>query len=172
MYLQYQTETEDCESVESPSACRLMQFSSSWGEIVSALALMALAIWFLVGAQSLSGSIGAIGPATFPTGIGALLLLAALAWFGTVLRQLLGRRPTERIEVRRPVAIVAAIVLIGVFPFAMPAFGYYPTMAVWLVPFAWAANVRRPLPLIGVVGGFLLFSKLVFEMLLGTPLPH
>lgn len=144
---------------------------TQWGEIVGALALIGLAGWFLIESQSLSGSITtSIGPATFPIGIAILLMLTALASLGSAVKRLLANQQEPHIQVRRPVVIGFAVILLCAFPYAMATFGYYPTMGIWLFPFAWAANVRKPLPLIGVVIGFLLFSKLVFEILLGTPL--
>lgn len=148
-----------------------LNIPAQWGEIVGALVLIGLAGWFLIESQSLSGSIMiSIGPATFPTGIALLLILTALALLGSASKRLLANRQESHIPIRRPLIIGLAVILLCAFPFAMATFGYYPTMGIWLLPFAWAANVRKPFRLIGVVIGFLLFSKLVFEMLLGTPL--
>lgn len=142
-----------------------------WGEIIGAFILIGLAGWFLIESQSLSGSIiGSIGPATFPIGIATLLILTAIASLTSSVKRLLTNRRESHIRFRRPLMIGFAMILLCAFPYSMSIFGYYPTMGVWLFPFAWAANVRKPLPLLGVVIGFLLFSKLVFEMLLGTPL--
>lgn len=149
----------------------LLRISAEWGDIIGALVLIGLAGWFLAESRSLSGGIGtSIGPATFPVGIAILLVLAALASLGSACKRLLNNHRESRIQARRPLVIGLAVVLLCAFPYAMATFGYYPTMGIWLLPFAWAANVRKPLRLIGVVIGFLLFSKLVFEMLLGTPL--
>lgn len=148
-----------------------LNVSTQGGEIVGALALIGLAGWFLIESQSLSGSIAtSIGPATFPIGIALLLMLTALALLGSAIKRLLANRQESHIQIRRPLTIGIVAILLCAFPYAMATFGYYPTMGIWLFPFAWATNVRKPLPLIGLVIGFLLFSKLVFEMLLGTPL--
>jgi hypothetical protein len=67
--------------------------------------------------------------------------------------------------------VLLGIVLLIAFPFMMDAFGYYIAMAIFLSAFLYVANRRNPIAIALYVGGFLLFTKLVFEMMLGTPLP-
>ena len=72
---------------------------------------------------------------------------------------------------RRPWRVVIGMVLLLIFPYGMRHLGYYPTMAVWLAAFFWLADYRRPVGIVACVAGFLVFTKIVFEYLLSTPIP-
>ena len=71
----------------------------------------------------------------------------------------------------RPLAVLAAILLICGYPALISAVGYYLATAIWMVPFLLLAGMRRPVGIVASVAGFLLFTKVLFQMVLGTPLP-
>lgn len=142
------------------------------GDIAVGLALTALASWFFFQASILPDFSGtAIGAADFPKGLAALLGLTSIVFAGAGVRRLISGHVKERVTVRQPIRVLLGIVLLIVFPLMMDAFGYYPAMAIFLSAFLYVANCRSPIAIVLYVGGFLLFTKLVFEMLLGTPLP-
>ncbi|WP_062228447.1 tripartite tricarboxylate transporter TctB family protein [Aureimonas frigidaquae] len=144
---------------------------AEWGDIVVALAILCMAAWFFVTAGTLEDYSGeGIGAADFPTGIAALLGIGTLIIISAALRRLVGGGTRGGITVRRYVHVALGMLLLVAFPYLMEHFGYYSAMGVWLAAFLVLCDVRRPIPIILYVGGFLLFTKLVFEILLGTPL--
>jgi hypothetical protein len=135
-----------------------------------ALTLLAVALW--IGADYIEdGSSGLMGPAGFPRGValilGATTLLMAISG-GLRLRS--GSRD-EFVTVEQPIPILANIVLVIAYPLLIGTFGYYVATGPWLVVLLFAAGNRKPLPMIAYAAGFLVFTKLVFEMLIGIPLP-
>jgi hypothetical protein len=151
----------------------LVRLRFEWCEVGVCLLLVALSVWFLLEARGLAEEYtdGSVGAATFPTAIAFLLVLAASGLVFRSAKRLVARAFEHPVEIRRPLSILAGIVLVALFPSAMETLGYYPTAAVWLVLFGYMASVRRPLHLGGLTAGFLLFTWVVFEKILGTPLP-
>lgn len=150
---------------------REITIRSEFGDIVAGLALAGLAGWFLKEAIVLPDYSGtAIGAADFPKGLAFLLLLAVLALVGAAVRRLMTGRHGESTTIRRPLRVLIGILLLVAFPFMMEHVGYYVAMGIFLAAFLYLADATRPLLLIGCVAGFLLFTKIVFEMFLQTPL--
>ena len=63
------------------------------------------------------------------------------------------------------------IALIIAFPVVMARFGYYPAMGLLIPSLLWVAGYRRPLGFVLYTVGFLVFTKLVFGLILKVPLP-
>jgi hypothetical protein len=148
-----------------------LKISSEWYEITIALAMVSMSAWFFFQARNLRGSFfSSVGPATFPQAISLLLGATSIFLLFYSVKRLFKNKNLPRTCIQRPLAIGLGVLLFCIFPYSMSKFGYYITMAIWLVPFAWIANVRKPLTVASLVIGFVLFSKLVFNMLLGTPL--
>lgn len=142
-----------------------------WGDILVGLALVAMAVWFFVTAGNLEDFSGtAIGAADFPRGLAVLLGLGVLVIMVGAVRRLASEASPRFIVVRRYGHVAAGMVLLVAFPALMDAFGYYLAMTGWLAAFLVLTGIRHPIHVAAYVGGFLLFSKVVFEMLLGTPL--
>lgn len=151
---------------------RTLFFSLEIGDIVIGLALTVMASWFFFQASVLPDFSGtAVGAADFPKGLAALLGLTSLIFAGAGVRRMISGRLEERITVRQPMRVLLGIALLIMFPLMMDTLGYYIAMAVFFSAFLYVANCRSPIAIVLYVGGFLLFTKLVFEMLLGTPLP-
>jgi hypothetical protein len=149
-----------------------LSLSLEISDIAVGLALAALAGWFFFQASILPDFSGtAIGAADFPRGMAALLGLTSVIFAGAGVRRIMYGRLEERVTVRQPMRVLLGMVLLIAFPLMMDAFGYYIAMAIFLSAFLYVANRRNPIAIVLYVGGFLLFTKLVFEMLLGTPLP-
>lgn len=144
---------------------------SEYGDIIAGLALAAVAAWFLMEATVLPDYSGtAIGAADFPKGLAFLLLLAVLTLVTGAVLRLTSGRSGESSTIRRPLRVLAGASLLIAFPIMMTYAGYYIAMAIFLAAILYVADVTRPLPLICCVAGFLLFTKIVFEMILLTPL--
>jgi hypothetical protein len=137
-------------------------------ELVVGVALLAMAAWFIWQSTLLPADRNAVGPAAFPLAVAILLAALVLVLLGSAARRITQGATTT---FRRPLAVLGAMALVIAFPTLMDVFGYYGTAAVWLLAFGWLAHVRRPLLLGATMVGMLLFARIVFEMLLGTPLP-
>lgn len=143
-----------------------------WGDILVGLALLTMAIWFFVGAANLEDfSGGGIGAAAFPQALAVLLGLGVLVIIVSAFRRLASHTSPRLIVVRRYGHVAVGMALLVVFPALMEGLGYYLAMAVWLAAFLVLAGIRHPIHVVAYVGGFLLFTKVVFETILGTPLP-
>lgn len=142
------------------------------GDIIVGLALLGVAAWFWIGAGSIPDySATSIGSGDFPRGLATLLGLFCAVMVGAAVLRLVRRQPDGHwITVARPVYVVIGAGLLLAFPALMEAFGYYPAMGVWLAAFLWIAGCRRPLEIVIYVVSFLAFTKIVFEIVLGTPI--
>jgi hypothetical protein len=135
-----------------------------------ALTLLALALW--IGADYIEGgSSGLMGPAGFPRGVALILGATTLLMTIRGALRLRSGSPDEFVTVDQPTAILANIVLVIVYPVLISIFGFYVATGPWLIVLLFAAGNRKPLPMIAYAVGFLVFTKLVFEMLIGIPLP-
>jgi len=158
--------------VAIPAGRDELTFRLELGDALAGAALLAMAVTFwLLGADIDDGGGSGVGAATFPRGIALLLGLGALVLMANGIRHLFGTPSGHLVSTGRPLRVAAGMALMLAFAPAMGAFGYYPTMALFLALMLWIADCRRPLPILAYVAGFLLFSKLVFEMLLSIPLP-
>lgn len=161
---------QDAPEAALPPA-REITIRSELGDIVAGLGLAGVAAWFLVQALALPDYSGtAIGAADFPMGLATLLLVGALALFAGAVWRLATGHSGESSTIRRPLRVLLGGILLLAFPLMMSFAGYYAAMAIFLASFLYLADVRRPLLLLGCVAGFLLFTKVVFEMILQTPL--
>lgn len=143
-----------------------------WGDLAVGGAILAMAAWFYATAGTIEDfSGGGIGAADFPQGIAALLGLGTLVILVGALSRLLADGRGRTIVIRRYRHVAGGMVLLVAFPALMESFGFYLAMTPWLAAFLVLAGERRPLHVIAYVAGFLLFTKVTFEMILGTPLP-
>ena len=131
---------------------------------------VALLLW--IGADYIDRSnTGLVGPAGFPRGValifGAVSLVMALR--GAI--ELRSARSAAAVEFVQPFAVLAAMIMAVAYPFLLGSFNYYLVTGPWLVVLFFITGFRRPLPMLLCAVGFLVFAKLVFEMLMGIPLP-
>ena len=142
------------------------------GDILAALALLVVAglFWFF-GASIDVGYDYGIGAADFPRGLSLLLAVASGCLLTNAVVRLVSGAGHHTICIGRPARVIAGMVLMLAFAPLMSRIGYYPAMAVFLAAMLWIADCRRPLHVVAYVAGFLLFSKVVFEMILSIPLP-
>jgi len=112
------------------------------------------------------GDMHRMGPAMFPTLVGALLALlgTAIAARGLVL----AGEPVPRFQARPLGVSLLAIVLFGI---ALQWLGLVTAVAILVLVGAYAARDVRPLANIALAAVMVLFSVAVFVWLLGLPLP-
>ena len=131
------------------------------------LIFVAIGVAFIVLAQAYRlGTMHRMGPAMFPTMVGALL-----AGLGVViaLRSLLvDGEPVPRFHARPIGVALAAIVLFGV---VLQWLGLIAAVAALVLVGAYAARDVRPLENLALAAAMVLFSVAVFVWLLGLPLP-
>lgn len=149
-----------------------LTFRLEVGDALAGAALLAFAVTFWVlGADIDDGGGYGVGAATFPRGIALLLGIGALVLLANGLVHLFGPPSGHRVTIGRPLHVIAGMGLMLAFAPAMRHLGYYPTMGVFLAALLWVADCRRLLHILAYVAGFLLFSRIVFEMILSIPLP-
>jgi hypothetical protein len=120
----------------------------------------------LLAQQYRLGDMHRMGPAMFPTLVGALL--AALGLIIAMRAFALDGAPVPRFEARPIGVSLLAIVLFGV---ALQWFGLVAAVAVLVLVGAYAARNVRPLESLALAAVMVAFSVGVFVWLLGLPLP-
>ena len=133
------------------------------------MAGVALALW--LGAAAFDRGTNPVdGPGTFPHAISLLLGATSLLLLGRSLPRCL-RGGSAAVVMRRPSAVFTAMGLVIAYPLLIQRLGYYSATAVWLPLLLWTAGYRKPLGVVLATLGFLAFSRVVFQHLLGTPMP-
>jgi putative tricarboxylic transport membrane protein len=122
--------------------------------------------FILLAQQYRLGDMHRMGPATFPTLIGALL--AALGLIIALRSFALDGAPVPRFEARPIGVSILAIVLFGI---ALQWLGLIAAVAVLVLVGAYAARDVRPLENFALAAALVAFSVGVFVWLLGLPLP-
>lgn len=134
------------------------------------LTLLALGLW--IGADYIErSSAGLMGPAGFPRGIALILGATSLLTAIRGVIDLRTGRDDERVTVDQPIPVLVTLLLVVAYPLLISSFGYYLATGPWLVALFFATGNRKPLPMLCYAAGFLIFTKLVFQMLIGIPLP-
>ena len=151
----------------------VVRISAAKSDVAAGAAFFGLAAWLWHGAADIEFvSSNGVGPAFFPRAVAillaagsVLLVLQGLAprWFGI--------RAEKTIQVQRPGSVLAAIVIVIVYASLLRPLTYYPATALLLPCMLWAAGLRRPVAIAACTIGFLAFTKILFETVLGTPLP-
>ena len=141
-------------------------------DVIGGLLFLAVAIWLWVGAGSIDDTgQGLNGPSGFPRGVAVLLGGSALLLVVQGFAALAGRSTARPVIVQRPGYVLAAMLLVILYPFLLHWLGYYLATGLWLLPFFWVSGCRRPVLILACSVGFLVFTKVLFETVLGTPLP-
>jgi hypothetical protein len=151
----------------------VVRISAAKSDVAAGAALFGLAAWLWHGAADIDvASSNGVGPAFFPRAVAILLaggsLLLVLQGLAP---RLFGIRSDKTIQVQRPGNVLAAIVIVIVYASLLRPLTYYPATALLLPCMLWAAGLRRPVAIVACTIGFLAFTKILFETLLGTPLP-
>ena len=134
------------------------------------MALMALSLW--IGAAYIEKTTpGLRGPADFPRGIALIFGTVSLLMAARGAIALRSGGDVEMVTFRQPVAVLISMALVIVYPFLLNHLGYYLATGPWLLVLMFVTGYRKPLPMVLCAAGFLIFTKAVFEMLIGIPLP-
>ncbi len=120
----------------------------------------------LLAQQYRLGDMHRMGPAMFPTLVGALL--AALGLIVALRSFALDGAPVPRFDARPIGVSILAIVLFGI---ALQWLGLIAAVAVLVLVGAYAARDVRPLENLALAAALIVFSVAVFVWLLGLPLP-
>jgi len=67
--------------------------------------------------------------------------------------------------------VLAAAVLIILYPLLLTHFGFYATTGLWLLALLWVIGQRNPVWGIITTVGFLVAVKFGFQLAMGIPLP-
>lgn len=134
------------------------------------LVASAFALW--IGADYIEGGgSGLMGPSGFPRGVAAVLGVSSLLMTIRALLALRSGSHGDEITVDRPLALLINMVLIVAYPILIMTFGYYLATGPWLVALLFASGNRKIISIIAYAVGFLVFTKLIFQMVIGVPLP-
>jgi hypothetical protein len=151
----------------------VVRISAARSDVAAGAAFFGLAAWLWHGAADIEFvSSNGVGPAFFPRAVAILLAAGSVL---LVLRglapRLFGIRAEKTIQVQRPGSVLAAILIVIAYASLLRPLTYYPATALLLPCMLWAAGLRRPVAIVSCTIGFLVFTKMLFETVLGTPLP-
>jgi hypothetical protein len=131
------------------------------------LFFIAVAVGFMLLSQQYSmGNMHRMGPALFPTLVGALL--AGLGLIIAARSFAIDGPPVPRLQAR---PILISIVAISLFGAVLAHFGLVAAVAVLVAVAAFASSESKPLEVAGLIVLLIVFSVGVFAWLLGLPIP-
>lgn len=162
--------TEATTSVRVPA--RLFRIPAFMLDSGIGVVMFAMALWFWLEAAAIqSHSRSLMGPVAFPKAISALLALCALLMIGRSLIPSRLAAAAASVSVERPWFVLAAMGMTIAYPLLIGSLGYYLATGLWLPPFLWIAGYRQPLGMAFATLGFLIFTRVIFQHVLGTPMP-
>lgn len=133
--------------------------------------MLGVALWFWLEAATIqSQSRGLMSPVAFPKAISAMLGLCAVLMIARSLAPS-SRAAAGELSIERPWFVLAAMGMTILYPLLINGLGYYLATGIWLPPFLWIAGYRRPVGIALATLGFLVFTRVVFQQILGTPMP-
>jgi len=134
------------------------------------MAVFALGVW--IGANYIeNANTGLKGPGSFPRGVALIFGAVSLLMAARGAKSLRDDIDHENVIIARPLPVLATMLLVIVYPMLLGYFGYYSATGPWLILLLYACGYRKLLPMFAITVGFLAFTKLVFEMSMGIPLP-
>ena len=152
-------------------AARVALLPAALMNALGAALLLALAVWLWLGAADIETTgDGALGADSFPRLVAALLGAGCLALLAQSVRGMMAGAGGG-IAVSRPLQVLAAAGLVCLYPALIGWLGYYLATPLWMAPFLVLAGMRSPLGIAASVAGFLLFTKVLFQMALAIPMP-
>jgi hypothetical protein len=122
--------------------------------------------FILLSRQYNMGNMHRMGPALFPTMVGALL--AGLGLIIAARSFAIDGPPVPRLYAR---PILISLVAISLFGVVLAHFGLVAAVAVLVAVAAVASNESKPLEVAGLIALLIAFSVGVFAWLLGLPIP-
>ena len=128
--------------------------------------IAAAAGFMLLSRQYSMGNMHRMGPALFPTLVGALLV--GLGLIITARSFAIDGPPVPRFHAR---PILISLIAIALFGVALAHFGLVAAVAVLVAVGAVASRDSKPLEVAGLIAVLIMFSVGVFAWLLGLPIP-
>ncbi|WP_165789502.1 tripartite tricarboxylate transporter TctB family protein [Billgrantia endophytica] len=145
---------------------------SETADLIAASILILGSSWYIIQAMGFPTRGSAwVQAHTFPIGIGILAILSAIALGFFAIRRILTRQRLEVIEIHKPLIVFFGLVCTLAYAMVLNWLGFYLTSAIFTMVFGYVAGIRKLWALFALTLGFLAFTKLIFEMTLGTPLP-
>lgn len=140
--------------------------------IVGSIFFILIGIWFLVNSLFLSGTQNAmdVGPSAFPILSSVGIILASVVY---MVRELRSRKQdeAERITIRNQNKVLLSMIFLVAYVLVMQIVGYYIASVLFIPIVLFTVGVRRIVQLVSLSAGFVLFAYVVFDVLLGVPMP-
>lgn len=160
---------------ETPSAQKkewYIAIRSETADLVAASILILGSIWYIIQAMGFPTRGSAwVQASTFPIGIGILAILTAIVLGLLAIRRIRTRQRLEVVAIHKPLIVLFGLICTLVYALVLNGLGFYLTSAIFTMVFGYVAGIRKLWALFALTLGFLAFTKLIFEMTLGTPLP-
>ncbi|MDI5935301.1 tripartite tricarboxylate transporter TctB family protein [Halomonas kalidii] len=145
---------------------------SETADLVAASLFILVSIWYIVQAMGFPTRGSAwVQAHTFPIGIGALAIISAIVLALLAIRRILSRQRDEALTIHKPLTVLIGLLCTVAYATVLPWLGFYLTSAIFTTAFGYAAGIRKVWALAALTVGFLVFTKFIFDMALGTPLP-
>tara|TARA_R110000850_G_scaffold163452_3_gene288190 strand:- start:990 stop:1511 length:522 start_codon:yes stop_codon:yes gene_type:complete len=145
---------------------------SESADLIAASLFILGSIWYIVQALGFPTRGSAwVQAHTFPIGIGILAILSAVVLANLAIGRILSRQRDEALSIYKPLTVFIGLICTIAYAIALPWLGFYLTSAIFTTAFGYAAGIRKVRSLAILTIGFLVFTKLIFDMALGTPLP-
>ncbi|WP_059104358.1 tripartite tricarboxylate transporter TctB family protein [Shouchella shacheensis] len=144
----------------------------SIGEILIGTIILVFSLWFLMEALALPISRGGndVGPATFPLIASGLCTAFSLIF---IVQALVARKKDneKKIIVNGPKKVILSITAFLLYIALIPIISFYVSTLVFLPLLLLITKERNWIKIGLITAGFLLFSFVGFELILGVPLP-
>lgn len=151
---------------------RHISIRSETADLVAAGLLILGSTWYIVQAMGFPTRGSAwIQANTFPIGIGILAILSAIVLAILAFRRILAHQRAEELTIHKPLIVLMGLIYTVIYVIVLPWLGFYLTSAIFTTAFGYAAGIRKVWSLAALTMGFLIFTKLIFDITLGTPLP-
>jgi putative tricarboxylic transport membrane protein len=140
--------------------------------IIGCIFFILIGLWFLINSLFLAGTQNAmdVGPSAFPmlSAVGIILVSAVC-----IVRFVRGRNKeeAEKITIRNQNKVLLSMALLVAYVLVMQMAGYYIASILFIPVFLYAVGVKRLVQLVPISAGFVLFAYVVFDYLLGVPMP-
>jgi putative tricarboxylic transport membrane protein len=145
---------------------------SKTANIIGCIFFILIGIWFLVNSLFLSGTQNAmdVGPSAFPILSSAGIILASGVYLVREVRK--GKKDeAERITIRNQNKVLLSMIFLVAYVMVMQMAGYYIASVLFIPIVLFTVGVRRLVQLVPLSAGFVLFAYVVFDVLLGVPMP-
>jgi hypothetical protein len=144
-----------------------------WLELGVGLVLLIAAAYYMRGAFALPQPMNpnSLGAGSFPVIIASGLAVGVLTLLIFSVVKIVKKSKTEMVDVRRPMAVVAAMLVLLGHAWLLETLGAAASTAAFGAMLMIAAGERRPIQLIAIPLALALGIYLVFSVALGVPFP-